>query len=100
MHLSEAVAEKIGHAESLYHRLVLVAGTVLREIHKTVSGQFISSNPDNRQFYLDLKKTDDFDALIEKRAEFSMRRGWTATTTLSVSISIATPRERIQPRFV
>jgi len=23
--------------------------TVLREIHKTVSGRFISSNPDNRQ---------------------------------------------------
>lgn len=43
--------------------------TVLREIHKTVSGQFISFNADNRQFYLDLKKTDDFDALIEKRAE-------------------------------
>jgi len=43
--------------------------TVLREIHKTVSGQFISSNPDNRQYYLDLKKTDDFDALIERRAE-------------------------------
>ena len=43
--------------------------TVLREIHKTVSGQFISSNPDNRQYYLDLKKTDDFDALIETRAE-------------------------------
>ncbi len=43
--------------------------TVLREIHNTVSGQFLSSNPDNRQFYLDLKKTDDFDALIEKRAE-------------------------------
>ena len=43
--------------------------TVLREIHKTVSGQFISSNPDNRQYYLDLKKTDDFDALIGKRAE-------------------------------
>lgn len=43
--------------------------TILREIHKTVSGQFISSNPDNRQYYLDLKKTDDFDALIEKRAE-------------------------------
>ena len=43
--------------------------TVLREIHNTVSGQFISSNSDNRQFYLDLKKTDDFDALIEKRAE-------------------------------
>jgi len=43
--------------------------TVLREIHKTVSGQFISANPDNRQYYLDLKKADDFDALIEKRAE-------------------------------
>lgn len=43
--------------------------TVLREILKTVSGQFISFNADNRQFYLDLKKTDDFDALIDKRAE-------------------------------
>lgn len=43
--------------------------TVLSEIHKTVSGQFVSYNADNRQFYLDLKKTDDFDALIEKRAE-------------------------------
>ena len=43
--------------------------TVLREVHKTVSGQFISSNPNNRQYYLDLKKTDDFDALIERRAE-------------------------------
>ena len=43
--------------------------TVLREIYRTVSGQFISSNPDNLQYYLDLKKTDDYDALIEKRAE-------------------------------
>ena len=43
--------------------------TVLREIHRTVSGQFISSNPHNGQFYLDLRKTDDFDALIEQRAE-------------------------------
>lgn len=43
--------------------------TVLREIHKTVSGQFISTNPDNHQFYLDLKKTDDFDAIIDQRAE-------------------------------
>ena len=42
---------------------------MLREIHRTVSGQFISANPDNRQYYLDLKKTDDYDALIEKRAE-------------------------------
>ena len=43
--------------------------TVLREIHKTVSGQFISVNKENNQFYLDLKKTDDYDALIEKRTE-------------------------------
>ncbi|MDY0386090.1 MAG: DUF6079 family protein [Methanolobus sp.] len=43
--------------------------TVLREIHKTVSGQFISFNQENQQFYIDLKKTDDFDALIEKRTE-------------------------------
>ncbi len=42
---------------------------VLGEIHRTMSGQFISFNPDNRQFYLDLEKSDDFDALIEKRAE-------------------------------
>lgn len=43
--------------------------TVLREIGRTVSGQFISFNPDNRQYYLDLKKTEDYDALIDKRAE-------------------------------
>lgn len=49
--------------------LLSLVETVLREIHKTVSGQFISSNQDNRQFYLDLKKTDDYDALIDKRAE-------------------------------
>ncbi len=43
--------------------------TVLREIHKTVSGQFISHNKNNQQYYLDLKKTDDFDALIESKAD-------------------------------
>jgi Family of unknown function (DUF6079) len=49
--------------------LLSLVETVLREIHRTVSGQFISSNPENRQYYLDLKKTDDYDALIDKRAE-------------------------------
>ena len=49
--------------------LLTAVETTLREIHKTVNGQFISSNPDNRQFYLDLKKTDDFDAIIDKKAE-------------------------------
>ncbi len=43
--------------------------TVLREIHRTVSGQFISCNPDNRQYYIDLKKTDDYDALIDQKAD-------------------------------
>ena len=43
--------------------------TVLREIRRTVNGQFISANTDNGQHYLDLKKTDDYDASIEKRAE-------------------------------
>jgi len=42
---------------------------VLHEITRTVSGQFISFNPDNGQYYLDLKKDVDFDALIEQRAE-------------------------------
>lgn len=42
---------------------------VLLAIRNTVNGQFISRNSDNRQSYLDLKKTADFDALIEKRAE-------------------------------
>ncbi len=41
--------------------------SVLREMQKTVSSQF--SNLNNRQFYLDLKKTDDFDAFIQKRVE-------------------------------
>ena len=43
--------------------------TVLREIFKTVSGQFIDENKENSQWFLNLKKTDDFDALIDKRAE-------------------------------
>jgi hypothetical protein len=43
--------------------------TVLREIMRTVSGQFISFNSDNRQYYLDLKKTEDYDAIIDKRTE-------------------------------
>lgn len=49
--------------------LLSLVETVLREIHKTVNGQFISSNPENRQYYLDLKKNQDYDAIIEKRAE-------------------------------
>jgi hypothetical protein len=43
--------------------------TVLREIHKTVNGQFISYNETNDQYYLDLKKVEDFDAHIQTKAE-------------------------------
>jgi hypothetical protein len=77
-----ATAEELRDGLCLYEPMIAEMGgsdpekdlqthveTVLREIHKTVSGQFISSNPDNSQFYLDLKKTDDFDAIIDKRAE-------------------------------
>jgi hypothetical protein len=43
--------------------------TVMREVLKTVNGQFISKAPDTDQYYLDLKKDIDYDAQIEKRAE-------------------------------
>lgn len=49
--------------------LLTMVETVLGEIHKTVAGQFISFNEDNRQHYLDLEKTEDFDAEIEERAD-------------------------------
>jgi uncharacterized protein DUF6079 len=42
---------------------------VLREVVKTVSGQFLSFNADNGQYYLDLKKDVDFDSLIEQKAD-------------------------------
>jgi hypothetical protein len=43
--------------------------TVLREIHKTVSGKFVSFNSENRQYFLDLKKVEDVDAIIEERSQ-------------------------------
>ncbi len=42
---------------------------VLREVVKTVSGQFLSFNADNGQYYLDLKKDVDFESLIEQKAD-------------------------------
>jgi hypothetical protein len=41
----------------------------LKELLRTVSGQFLSFNKENGQYFLDLKKDVDFDSLIEKRAE-------------------------------
>lgn len=49
--------------------LLTAVETALREILKTVNGQFITYNANNGQYYLDLKKTDDYDALIERRIE-------------------------------
>jgi len=66
--LYDPMIAELGTDEPAKDLLTLVE-TILREIHKTLSGQFISNNPDNRQYYLDLKKTDDYDALIEKRME-------------------------------
>ena len=42
---------------------------VVQQIVKTVSGQYISFNVDNRQYYLDLKKDIDYDQLIRDKAE-------------------------------
>ncbi len=77
-----ATAEELRDSLCLYHPAIADMGSgdpasdllsqvevVLREILKTVNGQFISHNPNNRQYYLDLKKTEDYDALIEKKAE-------------------------------
>ena len=46
-----------------------VVETVLKETLRTVSGQFISFNKENGQYFIDLKKDVDFDALIEQKAE-------------------------------
>jgi hypothetical protein len=45
----------------------------LKEIMRTVQGQFISYNDNNGQYYLDLKKVVDFDQKIEERGDFMER---------------------------
>jgi predicted ATPase len=42
---------------------------VLAEILRTVSGQFITVNKENSQYYLDLKKDIDFDSLITQKTD-------------------------------
>jgi hypothetical protein len=49
--------------------LLSTISTILKEIIRAVSGQFISYNESNRQYYLDLKKTVDYQAKIEEKAE-------------------------------
>ena len=41
----------------------------LKEIMRTMSGQFITHNTDNDQYYLDLQKTIDYDAKIQDKSE-------------------------------
>jgi len=41
----------------------------LKEIIKTVSGEFITHNPDNGQYYLDQYRIDDYDAKIQEKAD-------------------------------
>jgi len=56
----------IPEADSTF--LLTSVENVLQEISRTVSGQFLSRNPENDQYYLDLDKDIDFDAQIEQRA--------------------------------
>lgn len=42
--------------------------TVVEEMVRTVSGQFITQNPANGQLYLDVRKDIDYDQLIKDRA--------------------------------
>ncbi|MBE3144490.1 MAG: ATP-binding protein, partial [Planctomycetes bacterium] len=49
--------------------LLATIETVMKAISMAVSGQFISHNSENDQYYLDLKKDIDFEALIEAKAK-------------------------------
>lgn len=49
--------------------LLATIQTVLREILKTVNRQFITLDEQTAQYFLDLKKTDDYDAYVEKKAD-------------------------------
>ena len=60
-HLSEEIGEKIGHAESLYHRLVLVVGplgkgktSALRDVAKRIDAPLININLELSRRMLDL----------------------------------------------
>ena len=41
---------------------------ILKKIREAVSGQFITQNADNRQYYIDVQRVVDYDALIEQKA--------------------------------
>jgi hypothetical protein len=48
--------------------------SALKEMIRTVSGQFLSFNHENGQYFLDLKKVIDFDARISERGRFMEER--------------------------
>jgi hypothetical protein len=76
-----ATPEELRDRLCLYDRMVAEMGgepdkdllghvrAVLAEIHKVVSGQFVTYSEASDQWRLDLQKTVDFDARIEQRAE-------------------------------
>lgn len=49
--------------------LLATVESVLQNIIKTVSGQFISINKQNQQYYLDVDKDTDYDALVAEKAD-------------------------------
>lgn len=49
--------------------LLATIETILKAISTAVNGQFISHNKDNDQYYLDLKKDIDYEALIQQKAD-------------------------------
>lgn len=49
--------------------LLATIETILKAISTAVNGQFITHNKSNDQYYLDLKKDIDYDALIEEKAK-------------------------------
>lgn len=48
--------------------LLGIVSTTLRDIMKTVSGQFIICNETNNQYYIDVDKTVDYDEKIKQKA--------------------------------
>jgi len=50
-------------------RLAAMVEMVIKQVMTAVGGQYISLNPDNGQYFLDLQKDIDFDALIDQRVE-------------------------------
>lgn len=50
--------------------LITTIETIMKEIMKTLSWQYISYNPDNQQYYLDMVREGiNYDAKIQEKAE-------------------------------